>query len=196
MMFILEMIAAITGILGVSLVIRQTIWAWPIGIISVVLYAYILFHAKLYSDVLLHIGYIILNAYCWYTWLSQDKSDQKEAAFVKKISRTGMLVLFFILMSVSAVLGHIMATQTDADLPYWDAFVVIMSFISQILLANKYILAWYGWVMVNILSIGIYWVKALYPTTILYAVYLGLAIIGVIKWQKVYRTQQALASPG
>lgn len=189
-MLTIEIIAAISGILGIFMIIRQCIWGWPIGIVGVILYAYILFDAKLYSGVLLNIAYIFLNSYCWYSWLRQDKSAQQANAQVKKLSYKQIVTLAFSVVSLSGIVGHYMGSYSDADFPLWDAVILILSLMSQTLLANRYIAAWYGWIVVNILSIGLYWTKMLYPTMILYGIYLVLAILGILQWQKSYREQR------
>lgn len=189
-MLTLEIIAAVSGILGVFMIIRQCIWGWPIGIVGVILYAYILFDAKLYSGVLLNIAYIFLNGYCWYRWSRQDNASQQASAQVKRLSYKQVFTLAVIVVSLSGIVGHYMGSYSDADFPLWDAVILILSLMSQTLLANRYIAAWYGWIVVNILSIGLYWTKMLYPTMILYGIYLVLAILGILQWQKSYREQK------
>jgi nicotinamide mononucleotide transporter len=84
----------------------------------------------------------------------------------------------------SAALGYVMATRTDADLPYWDAVTTVLSMVAQYLMARRYLQNWLVWIVVDVLAIGIYWTKGLTPTAALYAVFLALAIAGYFSWRR------------
>ena len=76
---------------------------------------------------------------------------------------------------------------TDAALPYLDASVAVLSVTAQILLARRYLENWALWVVVNLLSIGLYAARELWLTLILYVIFLGLATWGLVEWQRVRR---------
>lgn len=52
---ILEWSAVATSILGVWLMARRRMLAWPVGLVAVALYAVVFIEAKLYSDTLLQV---------------------------------------------------------------------------------------------------------------------------------------------
>ena len=93
-----------------------------------------------------------------------------------------------------AGLGLAMDRGTDAALPYWDATTTVLSLIAQYLLARKVLENWVLWIVVDVLCIGIYGVKGLYPTAGLYAVFLVLATIGLITWSKTTPARSAPAA--
>lgn len=77
-----------------------------------------------------------------------------------------------------------MANYTDAAVPYWDAFIAVMSLIAQWLLTKKKVESWYFWIAVDVVAIGVYLYKHLYFTTGLYTIFLVLAILGLFEWKK------------
>jgi nicotinamide mononucleotide transporter len=76
---------------------------------------------------------------------------------------------------------------TDASYPYWDASAAILSVVAQILLARRYIENWHLWILVDLLSIGLYAAKGLWLTMILYAIFLVLAAWGLFEWNRIRR---------
>jgi len=73
---------------------------------------------------------------------------------------------------------------TDSPVPFWDALTTALSIVATWMLAQKKIEHWLLWVLVDVLSIGLFIVKELYPTTVLFAVYAVLAIYGYLEWRK------------
>src|SRR5688500_12482035 len=69
------LIATVCGVVCVWLTIRQNIWCWPVGLVQVTLFAWVFFRAKLYSDVILHVVYVVLGVYGWYHWLRGGRRD-------------------------------------------------------------------------------------------------------------------------
>ena len=85
--------------------------------------------------------------------------------------------------------------MTDAALPYWDATTTVLSVIAQILLARRRLENWILWIVVDVLAIGIYYVKGLYPTMVLYAIFLCMASGGLLLWLRAWREAEAEPAP-
>jgi nicotinamide mononucleotide transporter len=75
--------------------------------------------------------------------------------------------------------------QTNADFPYIDSMLASLSIFAQILQTRKRLENWYIWILVDTVYILIYVSKDLYLSALLYAVFLALAMQGVIEWRKV-----------
>jgi nicotinamide mononucleotide transporter len=178
----LESIATFFGILCVWFTIRQNIWCWPTGLLQVVLFIFVFYYAKLYSDLILHMIYVIMQIYGWYHWLHGGTNDQ----ILNVSSQSARQTFLWIALAVTGafVWGHFMATHTDAAAPYADAFVVVTSLIAQWLMARKKIESWFFWITVDVVAIGVYLYKSLYVTTCLYTVFLFMAISGYFVWRK------------
>jgi nicotinamide mononucleotide transporter len=186
-MSIIEWIAVLTGLACVWLTVVRNIWCWPTGLVSVALYVFVFFDARLYSDMGLQVVYIFMQVYGWWFWLRGGK-DRGEAPVVR-LSPPGMALWAGAVVAGTVLLGTLMSAFTNAALPYWDAAATAMSLAAQWLLARKVIENWILWIAVDVLSVGIYLAKGLYPTTGLYCVFLVLATMGLIAWTRTLRAQ-------
>lgn len=185
--------ASLSGLLCVWLTVRQNIWCWPVGLVMVLLYAWIFYHARLYSDMGLQIVYVGLQIYGWAHWL---RGGPRDSGLPVTRLTSGRAVLWVSVGVVGTVLlGGSMARWTDASLPGWDAATTVLSLIAQYLLARKVLENWLFWIVVDVLAVGIYLVKELYVTAGLYAVFLGLATWGWLAWKQSLRTQESVAVP-
>lgn len=180
---ILEIAGVIFTLLNVYLLTRQRILAWPLGLIGVSIYTYIFYSAQLYSDFILHIVYMILNAYGWWYW-STGRQDTSEDIPVTTLSVRDRWTWILVIIGGFLIWGYVMHTFTDAALPYPDAFTTVTSLVAQYLLARKKIENWILWIVVDVVAITIYSYKGLYPTSFLYTILLLLSISGYISWLK------------
>ena len=182
----LEIIAVALGVTNILLVAKRNIWNFPVALIMVALYARIFWDAKLYSDAGLQGFFFAVNLYGWWSWRA-NKAVAGEVV-VETLPPVGLWL--WVAASLAAVIGWgaIMARLTDASYPYWDASVAMLSVAAQLLMTWRKIENWYWWIVVNILSIGLYAVKGLYLTTGLYVVFLVLAVWGLINWRKAVQT--------
>ncbi|HZL86831.1 MAG TPA: nicotinamide riboside transporter PnuC [Pirellulaceae bacterium] len=183
----LEIIASALGLVCVWLTIRRHIGCWPTGLAMVILYIFIFYRAKLYSDMLLQVVYVPLQIYGWYAWL---RGGPDQTPLVVSRLPAWQFGLWLVAGAGPAHwLGHTMDTRTDAAFPYIDAIATIASLIAQWLMGRKVLESWLVWIFVDVLSIGLYLAKELYPTAILYCVLLILATWGWFEWKGVWKKQ-------
>jgi nicotinamide mononucleotide transporter len=184
-MSITEIFAVIFGVISVYLTVKENIWCWPTGIIMVILYIFVFYDVKLYSDVILQVIYIFMQAYGWYHWVYGDKN--KKALPVTRVKNLPMVLYAIVIFAGAAGWGYLMHTYTDAAFPYIDSLVVTASLVAQWFLAKKYLESWVIWILVDVVAVTIYALKALYLTSGLYVVFLVLAIMGLLEWYKSYK---------
>lgn len=182
----LEAVAVLLGLANIVLLIRRSVWNYPFGIVMVSLYAVIFFDAKLYSDALLQIFFFAVQIYGWVHW-SRAKAEAGEV-LVETLSNRARLTIGAAAVVAIAGWGAMMARFTDASYPFWDASVAILSVTAQILLARRYVENWALWILVDLLSIGLYAAKALWLTMALYVLFLVLATLGLFEWRRVHRS--------
>jgi nicotinamide mononucleotide transporter len=187
MMSPLEIVAVALALITMVLIIKRSVWNYPFAIAMVTCYFFILRDAKLYSDAGLQIFFVLVNIYGWWSWYRQ-REDMGEIV-VERLSCDALLA--WIAGSVLATLawGFFMSNHTDGSYPFWDASVAMLSVTGQILMTRRYLENWHWWIVVNILSVPLYYVKGLYLTSGLYMVYLVLAVAGLIEWRKVSARQ-------
>lgn len=185
----LEAAAVLLGIANIVLIIRRSIWNYPFAMLMVSLYFVIFREARLYSDAGLQIFFLGVNAYGWWNW-NRNKASSGEI-IVERLTPGGYTA--WIAGSIIATLGwgFMMGEHTDASYPFWDAAVAMLSVAGQILMTRRLIENWHWWIAVNLISIPLYLVKHLYLTAGLYALFLLLAIAGLIEWRRVQRSHCA-----
>jgi nicotinamide mononucleotide transporter len=178
----LEIIAALVGALSVWLSVRQNIWSWPTAIVNVVLYAIVFYEAKLYADMGLQVIYAVLSIYGWYEWL-YGGAGRTELRVTRTGARLGLL-LALIAAAGSVVIGLFLHHETDAALPFMDSFLSSTSLVAQWMMTKKLLENWLVWIGVDVLYVGMFIFKGLFLTSVLYAVFLALAIKGYLDWRR------------
>jgi nicotinamide mononucleotide transporter len=178
----LEIIAVILGLANIALIVRRSLWNYPFGIAMVSLYFFIFIEARLYSDALLQIFFLVLNLYGWLSWSGARTQD--DGVPVRWLGMRGFLVWVAIGLATSGLWGLLMHKQTDAAAPFWDAGVAMLSIVAQLLMARRYIDNWTFWIIVDCLAIPLYWTKGLHLTAGLYIVFLLLSLTGLFEWMR------------
>jgi nicotinamide mononucleotide transporter len=187
----IEIAAVILGLINVTLIIRRNVWNYPFGIVMVILYAQIFYDYRLYSDALLQIYFLVIQIYGWWYWLRGR--DDRGLVIVARLPIAQIPYYAVIAIVGLAILGTSMDQLTDADYPYWDGAIAVLSVLAQFLLSRRRLESWFLWIAVDLLAIGLFWVKGLYPTSALYAVFLVLATVGLFNWVRAWRRGVALA---
>lgn len=190
----IEIIAVMLGIANILLIIRRSVWNYPVGIAMVTLYFFIFRDAKLYSDAGLQIFFVIVNVYGWWSW-SRNKSEQGEVV-VERLTPNGYAAWISISILATLLWGFVMNQHSDASYPFWDAGVAMLSVIGQILMTRRLIENWYWWIVVNTISIPLYALKGLHLTAGLYGLFLVLAVAGLVEWRRSETIRSKKAQPG
>lgn len=185
-MSIWEIIGTVLGVIGVRLMIRQELWGWPVGLVQVGIYAWVFYGAKLYSEAILQVLFFVLQIYGWWHWarrggLGSSPPGVLPVTQLSSMARGGWVVVG---AGLTAVWGWGMHRLTDATLPWWDAFILIFSLIAQWLQARKKMECWLGWLLVNTVAVGVYWVKDLRLTSGLYLIFWWMSLWGWREWRQ------------
>lgn len=184
-----EIVGSVLGILGVALMIRQSIWGWPVGLVQVAVYAWVFHGAKLYSDAILQVFFFVIQIYGWWHWAHGDEATHARLP-VTRLSVPARMAWVIVGGTATIGWGEFMRRATDAAAPHWDAFILWFSLIAQWLQARKKLECWAGWMIVNVVAIAVYWSKDLRLTAGLYAVFFGLAVAGHVTWGRTLPREQ------
>lgn len=184
----LEALAALFGVANILLIVRRSVWNFPAALVMVALTGVVLWDAQLYSDAGLQAFFFIVNILGWVLW-ARNKGDAGEI-IVRRMRHSGQIMAIVLAMAATYGWGWFMALNTNATNPWWDASVAMLSVAAQILMTRRFIDNWHWWIVVNILSIGLYWQKQLFWFTGLYVIFLGMAVWGLIEWRRAEARQQ------
>lgn len=176
----LEALAALLGVINVALVARRSIWNYPPGIAMVGLYFFVFFQARLYSDALLQIFFLVIQLYGWWNWVHSPKSDDGVA--VEWMTARTRAVWLCGTVAFAICWGLLMRAYTDAAAPLIDANIAAFSVAAQLLLSLRRVENWVLWIGVDVVAIGLFLWRGLEITAGLYALFLGISVIGLISW--------------
>ena len=199
---LIEVFGAVTGIIYVFLEIRQTIWLWPVGIITSAVYIWVFFTSKFYADMSLQGYYLVISILGWYWWAKGTEQGAKDSENVKEGEtgrrgelektelqvtrlrlRTGIiLAIAFILLYT--IMWFVLTRLTDSPVPVRDSFITSLSIVATWMLARKIYEHWYLWIVVNFVSAVLFLTRGLFPTFILYIVYGIMSFAGLAAWKK------------
>lgn len=178
-----EAIATVLGVAGVALLIRRSVWGWPVGIVQVAVSAWVFWQARLYSDVVLQGLFACLQAYGWWNWTRGRAGDEAPVA-VTRLGARRTAGLAVTALGVAAAWGEVMRRATNAALPHADAFILVFSVAAQVLQARRRLEAWAGWMAVNGVAVAVYASQGLRLFAGLYAVFLVMAVAGHVAWRR------------
>lgn len=184
-----EIIAVLAAIAYLFLAIRQNIWCWLFAGISTAIYIGVFVAAKLYMESLLNVFYFVMAIYGWYVW-STGRSDGQERPVVTWPLRTHAWVITAIVIA-SAASGYLLQTKTDAAFPYIDSLTTGFAIWATLLIARKVLENWWYWLVIDIVSVLIYWSLDLQLTSMLFIVYVIMIPFGLASWTKSMRAQLA-----
>ena len=179
----LEIVAFVLALAMVVLNMRVNPIAWPLAIISSLLYFALFWNSRLYGDASLQIFFAVVALWGWWQWLRGTQADGVTLQ-VRTLPARARWRLIVALAVAWPATGLFLKTFTNTDVPWWDAFPTAASVIGQWLLGRKYIENWLAWIVVNIVSVGLFAYKGLWLTTLLYSLFIAMSFIGWRAWQR------------
>lgn len=190
----LEYFGVLTGLLYLLLEIKQHRAMWVVGFTTSLVYVFVFFFSKIYADMGLNIYYTAISVYGFWQWTRKNKLREKEEPQQQNSSSEKILyrhaslkflaVICFSILAIYGFLFYILYTFTDSPIPSGDAFTTAVGIVATWMLARRIIEHWIFWVIVNFVSVYLYYLRGLYPTMFLYTCYGLLAIVGLYTWKK------------
>ena len=182
----LEIVAFASGLAYVILAAKESVWCWGVGLINVVAFFVISYHAMLYSDMMLQVFYFGLTLYGIYQWLYVGKKEDSEMLEITMTDRKTWLLLS-LFVAVSTVLqGLLLDNYTPTDVPYLDAFTTSGSLAATWLVARKKLENWLVWLLIIPIYVGLYFYKGWILSSFLFVIYLIISVFGYFSWRKAY----------
>jgi nicotinamide mononucleotide transporter len=179
----LEIVAFVLAVAMVVMNMRVRPIAWPLAIASSLLYFAVFWNSRLYGDASLQIFFALVALWGWWQWVRGTRADGTALQVSALPARAGLWLLGALALAWPAT-GLFLKTYTDTDVPWWDAFPTAASVIGQWLLGRKYIENWLAWIVVNVVSVGLFAYKGLWLTVLLYALFIVMSFAGWRAWQR------------
>ena len=179
----LEASGAVAGLACVGLLIRQSMWNWPLGIAYAAISVFLFWQQHIYGQLALNGYFLVMNLYGWYAWLQHQADGDGLLVVTRTAPRTMTQVLALSLIGV-IVLAVGFDQFTASQYPYIDFPVTVLSVGAMWLQARKKLESWAFWFIVNLASVVLFVVSANYFYVLLYAIYVPMAVEGHLAWRR------------
>lgn len=186
---IVEIIAVVFGVLSVWYARKENILVFPFGIINVLIYIYICIATQLYANAGINVVYFLTNVYGWYNW--SRTNDEQGTLQISRNTNLQNILWFSAAIVLYGVIVLILRTANQDDpvylnsiLPWIDGMNASFFLCATVLMTIKKIENWWFWIAGNIISIPVYFSQGLYFTSLQYAIFLVIAIMGLREWNK------------
>jgi nicotinamide mononucleotide transporter len=179
---LLDQINLVLGLVGVALMVRRSLWAFPIGLVAVSVQGVLFYRSSFPADAVLQVFYFVSLAWGWWHW-ARDRGAAPELP-VTRLSPRGRWITLVSAAAATAVWALTVGPWMKALMPWRDAFIAAFSVAAQVLQVRKNIENWALWAVVNVVAIASYWSAELAYTAFLYAIYLVLGLVGWSTWAR------------
>lgn len=198
----LEFFGVVSGGAATWLAAKANVWSWPIGAASVILFFFLFYQIQLYPDMFLQVFFCITNLYGWWRWThpAPVEADRRNELRITRL--TGRPLVGVLLGGGVATLALGTLAQNlhtwfpilfskPSAFPYLDSFTTVMSIIGTFMMIQKKLECWWVWLVIDLISTYIYFVKGVKLVGIEYAVFCLIAFQGAWHWTREYRAYPA-----
>lgn len=203
----IEAVATVAGFLCIWLASQEKIINYLFGLINVTLFAVIFFQIQLYASLLLQIFFFAANTYGWYAWSRVDAYHEASLkirwmSFSKVVVTLFIAIILTLLLSfnidkvfiflahvtwdIAHLLGfYLEPVQIEPDaFPFCDSTMMVLSIIAMILMTRKYAESWLLWIIINVISVVIFYLQGVLAMSFEYLMLLGISINGFRLWAR------------
>ncbi len=178
----IEVVAFVVSLWMVGCEMRVHPLAWPLAMLSSLLYALLFADSRLYGEASLQLFFVVMSMWGWWQWLRGHGSDGGALVVHRATPRVAWTALVLTLLAWPAV-AWLLHRYTDSDVPWLDALPTVGSVVGTWLLGRKFIENWFVWMAVNAFSVALFGYKHLWLTLILYVIFTILSVAGWRAWR-------------
>lgn len=181
---VLEIVAVIFGFMSVWFSKQNKIWVFPTGMISTLIFVYLLLKWELLGDMMINAYYFIMSVYGWYIWTRKvdathvtpiSRTSKKENVISMAIFMTTLIFVFIVYQSFE---------KWTSWVAYIDTLTTAIFFVGMWLMARRKIENWIFWIIGDIISVPLYFYKGFTFTSLQYLGFTIIAIFGYLAWKK------------
>ncbi|MQP51221.1 MULTISPECIES: nicotinamide riboside transporter PnuC [unclassified Flavobacterium] len=185
----LELTAVVFGIISVLFARKNNILVYPTGLVSTLIYVYILLELKLFGDFIINIYYSVMSILGWYLW-TRKKNGATEFP-ISVMNRKDYLIssIIFAGTLLFVALVYFFFDKFTHWTAYVDTLTTALFFVGMWLMAKRKIENWLLWIVADIISVPLYFYKGLTFSSIQFLLFTIIAILGYIEWRKFLQKQ-------
>jgi len=184
---LLEYIAVFAGIASVWFSKNENILVYPVGLINTIIYIYLSLKGHLLGEASVNFYYSVMSIYGWVLWARRDEKQEHKLHISNSSSREWFYHLLFFgifYLTIYCALQYLKTDFAPGAIPWADALASASAYTGMWLMTREKVESWIWWIITNIASIPLYFVKGYVFTSVYYFVLLILAIYGLIEWKK------------
>jgi nicotinamide mononucleotide transporter len=183
-----EFLGFVTGVIGVYLVAVEHIWNFPVGLVNVTLYGYVFFSTRLFADMSLQVFFFLLGVMGWWQWSRKTSSGPLRVTTLSWLTR----VVVVAAIALGTLIYIPIIQHFKGKVAELGSVLTVSSIAAQFLLNAKRVENWVIWILVDIMYIWVYWHQKLEATAVLYAIFLVLAVMGLVNWIRLMRSDASV----
>lgn len=190
----LEITAIFFGLLSVIFSARNSILVYPTGLISTVIFVYILYTANLYGDLIINAYYFYMSHYGWILWSRKDSQNHDLLKISTVTPKENIKCAGIFVVSVIFVSGvYHWFNMFNQWWAYVDTFITGLFFIGMWLLAKRKIENWIYLIIGDIIAIPLFFYKGLIFTGFFYIILTTIAFFGYRAWKRTLQSEEQVA---
>ncbi|HEY8847787.1 MAG TPA: nicotinamide riboside transporter PnuC [Thermoanaerobaculia bacterium] len=184
----LEILAIVFTLANVWLAIKENLWTWPTGIVSVILYGVVFYQSRLYANAGLQVVYFFMSIHGWYEWLHGGVN--KTELRVRRTTKRQWIGCAVAGVALTALLMWTLR-RVNGSAPFSDALTTAFSIVGQWMLNEKLLENWLIWLAVDIVYVPLFVLSDRKASAFLYAFFCLLCVKGFIDWKRSLRVASA-----
>jgi nicotinamide mononucleotide transporter len=158
---------------------------YPTGIVSTLIFVYILLKFNLLGDTIINGYYFVMSIYGWYIWTRKVTSTQTTPiSKATKNDYTYSLGIFLSTMFFIYIIYYVFE-KFEGWASYIDILTTGLFFVGMWMLAKKKLENWLFLLMGNVISVPLYFYKGLTLSSFLYVIFVIISIFGYLAWKKI-----------
>ncbi len=186
---VLELVAVLFAIASVLYSKKNNIRVYPTGIVSTLIFVYLLYKWELFGDMIINIYYFVMSVYGWFLW--STSSDNKPLLPITRLNRKDYQAsaLLFVFSTIFVVLVYLYFEKFGVWWSYVDVFTTGLFFVGMYLLAKRKVEHWIFLIVGDFISIPLYYFKGYTITSLLFLIYTIIAVLGYLEWKKIWNKE-------
>lgn len=194
LMSLWELAAVILAVAYLLLAMKESLWCWYAAFISTAIYTVLFWDASLLMESGLQIYYLAMAVFGWYQWRRKTNCETKPNLQIHAWSMNQHASAIALVIALSLVSGYLLSHHTEAAWPFVDSFTTWGSVVTTYMVTRKVLENWLYWLVIDTISIFLYWDRELHLTALLFVVYLVICIFGYSQWRRQLEVQRSSLS--
>ncbi len=184
---LLQIAGVALGLLYLWLEYRAHIGLWIVGLVMPCVHGLLYYRSGLYADCAMQVYYILAGLYGLAVWARTGRENGRKEEPAARIVHTPAKqwpTLAVTWVAVQAAIYWVLVTWTDSSVPFWDSLTTALCVVAYWMLSRRQVEQWLVWLVVDAVTVGLYFYKGIPLTAGLYVLYCVLAVAGYRRWRR------------